>query len=98
MRPAAMQIAADLGTARNPAAARAAPENRSRPLARRFRRTTVRFVATVLTLLCVLSLLSPLAGCARLMQPGVLPSDQERCANAGGSWSASGALCRYPGQ
>jgi hypothetical protein len=64
MRPAAMQIAADLGTARNPAAARAAPENRSRPLARRFRRTTVRFAATVLTLLCVLSLLSPLAGCA----------------------------------
>lgn len=45
----------------------------------------MRFAATVLTLLSVLSLLSPLAGCAR-------------CVNAGGSWSATGALCRYKGQ
>ena len=45
----------------------------------------MRFAATVLTLLSVLSLLSPLAGCAR-------------CVNAGGSWSATGALCRHKGQ
>ena len=58
----------------------------------------MRLAATVLTLLSVLSLLSPLAGCARLAQPGVLPSPEERCANAGGSWSATGSLCRYKGQ
>ena len=51
--------------------------------------------ATALALLC---LLSTFAGCARLAQPGSLPSAQERCANAGGNWSATGALCRYPGQ
>ena len=58
----------------------------------------MRFAATVLTLLSVLSLLSPLAGCARLTQPGALPSPEERCVNAGGSWSATGGLCRYKGQ
>jgi len=55
----------------------------------------MRIVAAVVALLCVLS---TLAGCARLAQPGSLPSDQERCANAGGSWSGPGALCRYKGQ
>ena len=49
---------------------------------------------TVLALLCVLSFL---AGCARLAQPGSLPSDEERRMNAGGRWSAAG-LCRYLGQ
>ena len=58
----------------------------------------MRLAATVLTLRSALSLLSPLAGCARLAQPGVLPSTEVRCANAGGSWSATGALCRYKGQ
>ena len=53
----------------------------------------MRIAATVLTLLCVLS---SLAGCARLAQPGSLPSDEERCVNAGGMWS--GSLCRYRGQ
>jgi len=56
---------------------------------------TMRIVAAVVALLCVLS---TLAGCGRLAQPGSLPSDQERCANAGGSWSGPGALCRYKGQ
>ena len=56
---------------------------------------TMRIAATALALLC---LLSPLVGCSRLVQPGVLPSDQERCAYAGGRWSAAGALCKYPGQ
>jgi hypothetical protein len=55
----------------------------------------MRIAATALALLCALS---PLAGCARLAQPGSLPSEQEQCANARGSWSATGGLCRYPGQ
>jgi hypothetical protein len=55
----------------------------------------MRIAATGLALLCVLP---ALAGCARLAQPGVPPSAEERCANAGGSWSATGALCRYKGQ
>jgi len=41
----------------------------------------MRIAATVVPLLCVLS---TLAGCARLGQPGSLPSDEERCAYAGG--------------
>ena len=55
----------------------------------------MRIAATALALLCVRS---TLPGCARLALPGVLPSPEERCANAGGSWSATGALCRYKGQ
>jgi len=55
----------------------------------------MRIAAPVLALLCLLWIL---AGCARLAQPVSLPSDQERCANAGGSWSGPGALCRYKGQ
>ena len=54
---------------------------------------TVRIAATVLGLLCGLSML---AGCARLAQPGSLPSDEERCAYAGGMWYSG--LCRYRGQ
>jgi len=54
----------------------------------------MRIAATVLALGCALSILG---GCARLAQPGSLPSDQERCVNAGGRWSGAGALCRYPG-
>jgi hypothetical protein len=53
----------------------------------------MRIAATVLALLC---LLSPLAGCARLAQPGVLPSPEARCANAGGSWSATGRFVPVP--
>ena len=53
----------------------------------------MRIAATALVLLCVLSIL---AGCARLAQPGSLPSDEERCVNAGGMWSSG--LCRYRGQ
>ena len=53
----------------------------------------MRIVATVLALPCVLSIL---VGCARLTQPGSLPSDQERCAYAGGMWYSG--LCRYRGQ
>jgi len=53
----------------------------------------MRFAATVLALLCVLS---SLAGCARLAQSGSLPSDEERCAYAGGMWYSG--LCRYRGQ
>ena len=55
----------------------------------------MRIAATALALLCVLS---TLVGCAAIAQPGSPPSPEERCANAGGSWSATGALCRYPGQ
>jgi len=57
------------------------------------RHRTMRIAATVLTLLCVLS---SLAGCARLAQPGSLPSDEERCVNAGGLWSSG--LCRSKGR
>ena len=39
-----------------------------------------------------------LAGCAIVSQPGSLPSPEQECANAGGMWSSSGSLCRYPGQ
>jgi hypothetical protein len=46
-------------------------------------------------LLCVLSILG---GCAIVSQPGSLPSAEQQCANAGGMWSSSGGLCRYPGQ
>ncbi len=53
----------------------------------------MRIAATVLVLLCGLSML---AGCARLAQPGSLPSDEERCAYAGGMWYSG--LCRYRGQ
>ena len=53
----------------------------------------MRIAATALALLC---LLSTLTGCARRTQPGSLPSDEERCAYAGGRWFAG--LCRYPGQ
>ncbi len=53
----------------------------------------MRIAAPVLALLCLLWIL---AGCARLAQPGSLPSDEERCAYAGVRWSAAG-LCRYPG-
>jgi len=56
-------------------------------------KTIMRIVATVLALPCVLSIL---VGCARLTQPGSLPSDQERCAYAGGMWYSG--LCRYRGQ
>jgi hypothetical protein len=55
----------------------------------------MRIAATALALLCALS---TLAGCATMAEPGSLPSPQERCVNAGGSWSSTGALCRYPGQ
>jgi hypothetical protein len=55
----------------------------------------MRIDAKAVALLCALS---SLPGCARLAQPGSLPSPQERCANVGGSWSATGDLCRYPGQ
>jgi len=56
-------------------------------------KTIMRIVATVLALPCVLSIL---VGCARLTQPGSLPSDEERCAYAGGMWYSG--LCRYRGQ
>ena len=55
----------------------------------------MRIAATALALLCALS---PLPGGASLMQPGSLPSEQEQGASAGGSWSATGGLCPYPGQ
>ena len=51
----------------------------------------------VTTGLVLLSVLSTLAGCAMISQPGVLPSPELQCRNAGGSWSASGGLCRYRG-
>ena len=50
------------------------------------------------TVLALLSVLSILAGCARLSQPGSLPSAEQQCANVGGMWSNTGGLCRYPGQ
>jgi len=53
----------------------------------------MRFAATVVTLLCVLL---TLVGCATMAQPGSLPSDEERCVNAGGMWSSG--LCRSKGQ
>ncbi len=43
----------------------------------------MRIAAPVLALLCLLWIL---AGCARLAQPGSLPSDEERFAYAGGMW------------
>jgi len=53
----------------------------------------LRIAGTILALLCVLS---TLVGCARLAQPGSLPSDEERCVNAGGMRSSG--LCRSKGQ
>ena len=53
----------------------------------------MKIAAIVLTLLCALS---TLAGCATLSQPGVLPTPEEACANAGGTWAHG--LCRYRGQ
>jgi len=53
----------------------------------------MRIATTVLALLCTLS---TLVGCATMTQPGSLPSDEERCVNAGGMWSSG--LCRSKGQ
>jgi hypothetical protein len=53
----------------------------------------MRIAATVLALLCELS---TLAACTTLAQTGSPPSDEERCVNAGGSWSAG--LCRSRGR
>jgi hypothetical protein len=54
----------------------------------------LRLAATGLALLLVLS---TLAGCATISQPGSLPSPEQQCANVGGMWSSSGGLCRYRG-
>ena len=53
-----------------------------------------RIAETVLALLCVLS---TLAGCAVVTQPGSLPSAEQQCANAGGSWSAVVRCAGTPG-
>ena len=49
--------------------------------------------AAILALLCGVS---TLAGCAMVSQPGTLPSPEEECARAAGTWSHG--LCRYRGQ
>jgi hypothetical protein len=53
----------------------------------------MKIAATALALLCGVF---TLAGCGLTLQPGALPSPEEECANAGGTWAHG--LCRYRGQ
>jgi hypothetical protein len=52
----------------------------------------MKIAAAALALLCGIS---TLAGCAMVSQPGRLPTPEEQCAYASGTWSHG--LCRYRG-